>query len=312
MKTYIFASLILLLSFNTAHAASDYLLKLDGVKGETTSAPATETTTRADTTTVSPPATGATTGATQTSVGTIAAPTKPQEAGADMFLEIEGVKGESTGDTKAKGSVEYEWKVEEGESAPVRPAVGDIDDGAADPQPLTPDFSILLGGGIDDDCDDNGKDGTCDDARKSGEPEDCDDADKDGCPDGSQSAETEHSKDIFVNNANPTAARAAVADILLKGAQEEGAPVESLSLNFTKIEMKLHNQDAKLFGFIPVSIPATAEMDASQIVKVKFPWWVMLTTGTDADGLGDGIFTALSNVLKTKHDTIKNSIGNIR
>jgi type VI protein secretion system component Hcp len=290
MKTYIFASLVLLLSFNTAHAASDYLLKLDGVKGESTTSgtATTETTTRADTTT-SPPATGATTGATPTGVGTVAAPTKPQEASTDMFLEIEGIKGESKDDTKKKGNVEYGWKVEEGESAPVRPAVGDIDDGATDPQSLTPDFSILFGGGTDDDCEDGGKDGTCDDARKG--TEDCDDADKGVCPDG---------------------ARAAVADILLKGAQEEGAPVESLSLNFTKIEMKLHNQDAKLFGFIPVSVPATAEMDASQVVKVKFPWWVMLTTGTDADGLGDDIFAALSNVLKTKHDTVKNSIGNIR
>lgn len=105
--------------------------------------------------------------------------------------------------------------------------------------------------------------------------------------------------------------RAAIAEILMEGMQEAGAPTESISLNYEKIKAKVV-QPVKLFGFIPLSADATIEIDAEQNVKVQFPWWAAFATGKDGETLGQKVFTALSNVLKTKHDTIKNSIGNIR
>ena len=322
MKIIIIA-IALFVAPSFTHAATDYYLKLDGVKGETEMA----------VTGASAPARATTTGTSAADIEVkVTPPIDPQKASVDMFLEIEGVKGESKDDPKkgsaapsetvidggtikgetAKkgGNVEFEWKVEEGESGPVRPAIGDI---TGDGQSLTPDFSILFGGGDDDDCEDGGKDGCGDDRCAKGD-NDCDDSDKDGYPnsDNSQRAGgAEHSKDVFVNNADPAAARAAIAELLLKGAQEAGAPIESLSLNFTKIEMKAR-QDAKLFGIIPFVVKATVEIDADSRVKVKFPWWSFLVSGTDPDTLGQTISNSVSNVLKTKHDTVKNSIGNIR
>lgn len=194
--------------------------------------------------------------------------------------------------------MEYNWKVEEGESAPgVEPDEIDAQadpqeasdmfleikgiegestknqvpgvepdeiDVAADPEPLTPDFGILLGGESEDD------------------PESL----------------TEEQQ-------------TAVAEILLQGLQEEGAPTETLSLNYEKIKTTT-KQSVKLLGIIPMEIEATVEIDAEEQVKVKFPWWSFLVSGKDSDALGQSIFTSLSNVLKTRHDTVKNAIGNIR
>lgn len=92
----------------------------------------------------------------------------------------------------------------------------------------------------------------------------------------------------------------------------------------------------KLFGFIPMT--ALVHISAAdERVKVKFPWYrfflrsdytniareaegvfqnnqtdleFLKTQGTDAYQFR--IFELLSNVLKTKHDTVKNSISNVR
>lgn len=101
------------------------------------------------------------------------------------------------------------------------------------------------------------------------------------------------------------------AAVLLQGAQEEGLAAESISLNYEKITTKV-STPVKMFGVIPVTVTATVEIDAASRVRVRFPWWTFLASGKDGDGLGARVFTALSNVLKTKHDTIKNAIGNIR
>ncbi len=119
----VLCTLIIVPSFAAA-ASADYYLKLDGVEGESTKSAAS-------------------------SRASVAAPTTTDPTGASSggYLKIEGVEGESS----AKGEVEMERKVEKGESSTQsagveREEIGVMSD---DPQPLTPDFSILLGGGDD-------------------------------------------------------------------------------------------------------------------------------------------------------------------
>lgn len=238
MKNTLLLLALVLLPYGPAAAATDYYLKLDGVEGETTAAPAPER--------ASPPRAAVPTAEP-------AVTTAPQEASLDAFIKIDGVDGETKG-----GNVEFEWKVEEGESAPPAPGGAEV---TADAQPLTPDFSILLGGGSEDD-----------DATEAG--------------------------------------RAEASGIILQGLQEAGVPAEQVSMNFEKIKTKVH-QEIRLFGFIPVTAEATVEIDAEERVTVKFPWWSFLAGGKDAS-LGQKVFSSISDVLKTKHDTLKNAIGNIR
>lgn len=111
--------------------------------------------------------------------------------------------------------------------------------------------------------------------------------------------------------------------------------VESISLNFSKIEWNYRTQ-GRLFGFLSVPLRKTITVElnpvASERVKIKYPWYAFLTsvdvpqedltTDVDAEVRGEAdlasfeaqarVFTAVSNVLKTKHDTAKNSINNVR
>lgn len=93
------------------------------------------------------------------------------------------------------------------------------------------------------------------------------------------------------------ARRDRVADILLKGAQEAGAPVEQVSLNFEKITTKVR-RGVKLFGFIPVTAVADVDIDAEKRVSVRFPWWAFLASGKDAQGLGQMILDTLTGVMR--------------
>jgi hypothetical protein len=303
MRTIFIAALLVLLPVSFAHGASDYYLKIDGVEGETTKAVQLETqsgvvgqpfvldgsksqddgtvsrllwkqvsgpTVRLASTTaaklsVTPTQAGTyvfeltvTDAAGKSSVAqktevvvtappaptsaTVAAPvTKPQEASADVLIKIPPVDGETS-----KGKVEMEWKVEEGEKAAVPGVEPDEIDVQNDPEPITPDFSILLGGG-----------------------------------DSEQAQQ----------------ARTQIADVLLKGAAEEGAPVEQVSLNFEKIKTKTRQQ-VKLFGFIPVAMSATVEIDAQGSVSVRFPWWAFLAGGKNEEQLGQQTSATLLSVLK--------------
>lgn len=102
-----------------------------------------------------------------------------------------------------------------------------------------------------------------------------------------------------------------VAEILKQGMEEAGQPVETLSLNYEKIKTKVKHE-VKLFGFISVPAEASIEIDTKGETKVQFSWWTFLASGKDGDTLGRRVSGILSNVLKTKHDTIKNSINNVR
>ncbi len=120
MKSTIgFALLLTIAVALPAHAASDYYIKIDGVDGE---AKPTRATTAVEPVRVEiapmplPP---------EPVTGTTVAPPSEGEGLTPVFLEIDGVKGES-----GKGK-----------------AMEDGGDG------VTPDFSILLGGGLDQDDD---------------------------------------------------------------------------------------------------------------------------------------------------------------
>lgn len=182
--------------------------------------------------------------------------TDDTEASTDAYLKIKGVDGEST---EKKGNVEYEWKVEEGESA-TKGIEPDEIDVMADGEPLTPDFGILLGG----------------------------------------EESEERTQGLLRAQA-----------VLLENAKASDQAIESVSLNYEKISTRVKHE-VRVFGFIPATVEATVDIDAEQNVKVTFPWWTFLATGKNSDEIGDRVFATISNVLKTKHDTVKNSINNVR
>ncbi len=100
-------------------------------------------------------------------------------------------------------------------------------------------------------------------------------------------------------------------EVILENARASDQAIESISLNFEKITTRVR-QEVRLFGFIPIETTATVDIDVSEKVTVTFPWWAIFASGDDQDAVRDRVLTTLSNVLKTKHDTIKNAIGNIR
>jgi len=221
-----------------------------------TAAPARATTTASTNAMVKTTSTGTSAGTSGSGAGAgkvQMAATGTQKAQFDAFIKIDGVDGESKKGTSsgAKGNVDYSWKVEEGESLKTKGVEPDEIDVASNAQPITPDFSILLGGG-----------------------------------DGSASSSEETEKN-----------RSKIAEILLNGAKEEGAPVEQLSINYEKIKTKVRHE-VKLFGIIPISTVADIEIDASARAKVSFPWWAFLASGKNEEKLGQQIVETISSVLQ--------------
>ncbi len=117
---------------------------------------------------------------------------------------------------------------------------------------------------------------------------------------------------------------------------DDNVAIRGIRMTENVVEVE-SQEEAKLFGFIklPIRFVVVADMDSDGVedrVKVKFPWWSFLaTTDFDADGfeaeaaskiesftIKQGIkaqaqlLSSISNVLKTRHDTAKNSISNIR
>jgi hypothetical protein len=225
-------------------------------------------------------------------------------AATDYYLKIDTMEGESTTQSTSQtelklrgdgsvddtqgGNVEFEWQVEEGEKAqdggdPDRPVIqGSVPNNQSGEKGGTEDINIGVG-----------------ELNMSA---------------GEQESATNFGILLGGGSENEEEAqknRDKVAKILLEGMKETDIPVESISLNFEKITTK-SNAEVKLFGFIPLSAQATVEIDAEQRVKVKFPWWAFLASGKNKEELGQRVFTTLSDVLKTRHDTVKNSINNVR
>ncbi|MEK7641038.1 MAG: hypothetical protein AAB389_03520 [Patescibacteria group bacterium] len=122
----------------------------------------------------------------------------------------------------------------------------------------------------------------------------------------------------------------------VKATAEADENIGSITIAPDKIEMT-YRRPAKLFGFIPVAYYHAFTVDDKGNVAQGHPWWLMFAKD-DADNFGSDVkyvfqhnqsdlrfikmqtvmeqqmqrFSALSNILKTKHDTVKNSISNIR
>lgn len=287
MKTVLIAGALVLLPVAFIQAASaDYYLKIEGVEGDSSSAPGGTAIQVSQTTTSTPERSSA----TGTSVGSIAAP-----------------------DTEEEGNVEFDWKVEKGESAAASdmflklpPIDGELQESGS--------REILVVGSKVRGWDPETKKEILGAAPKSADE-----------------VKTEADLALF--------AAAAASDDM---------PMEEVAFNYGKIVVK-YRGEGRLLGFIPHTFVETATLDTDASgkarVKVKFPWYRFLLTpdvsaaeieeeAAQADkghkqwievlsaGAGASIeaqaaahaeaFNSLSNILKTKHDTAKNSIGNIR
>lgn len=112
--------------------------------------------------------------------------------------------------------------------------------------------------------------------------------------------------------------------------------IAELQVSPDKIEMK-YKRSAKLFGFIPVAYHHAFTVDDKGNVAQGHPWWLALAKD-DADNFGSDVkyvfqyneselrfikaptamewqiqrFSSLSNIMKTRHEAMMNSIRNIK
>src|SRR3989338_903228 len=117
--------------------------------------------------------------------------------------------------------------------------------------------------------------------------------------------------------------------------------VEEISSDEDSVEVR-YRVPAKFLGFFETTLPVTvvakkAQGELGEGVRVHFPWYrflfgvpdevsetsleISVSSAVIADLDSDGaldfavsarLYSAISNILKTKHDTVKNSINNIR
>ena len=313
----------------------------------------------------------------ESDLGFIAQPTTTtKESGEKGGTEDINIGVGELQEAKKKGNVEYDWKVEEGESAPSAPL--GLDSGLPDTEKkgnveinwkveegekLTPVFLEI--GGIDGEA----AAGSANDRLQTAGP-------VTGWPkggvfvaSGDVNGLTDEQKKNFLATVKAWAEVKSEQDLqnfAVGVMMQEAQPAESLSLNYEKIKFT-YNMPAKWLGIIPASYKAEVSIDKGKNenwdfgnVKVKFPWYSFLmrkgtsankltqavqeqgqqaantdsqnpvevtagTEGLEDDGHKDWInlvssglaqqaqaMQTISNVLKTKHDTVKNSIGNIR
>ena len=76
--------------------------------------------------------------------------------------------------------------------------------------------------------------------------------------------------------------------------------IKSVSLNPEKITME-YDQPARLFGFIPMSLTAQAELDKNDVIKVRFPWYTFLTKSSKSE-ISAQIQSAIENASKNEAD----------
>jgi len=335
MKNITTLVVIALLGFSqTAIAASDYLLELGGVKGESTRAPA-----------LTPTVTG---------VATPPPPPVETTAGLDAFIKIDGVDGEtknppppppppqpletgdptlnllkpsSTSSEPKKANVEVNWKVEEGEKArsggKVNIAVGDVDgDGMGEhmlPEP-TPAQAVYIKLG---------------------------DVKGEGMGVTEQTGFSLRAKELRESDEKTRAEVLALAptstdtirdgnDLALFILREAtlDPTIDSVDIASGTIAIE-HQAEGKFLGLFTMSYRERIEVDAEGQVRVARPWFSFLVNeDVDEEDIAAvvrekkekpiqieswsfgasnaGMYKAISDVLKTKHVTAKNSVGNIR
>lgn len=302
---------------------------------------ATGASTQGTATFVGSPATATSTPQRAVTESVVAPEPGPQEASTDYYLKIEGVDGESS--EKKKGNVEMSWKVEEGtKAASIEPDEIDIKLGEAEAAGgVFIKFDDVPGeasGGV------NVASGDVDGDGRASIGEQIQDAIKvDGVT--VRGWDPEKKKAILgIVPANPEALKSEKELALFAASIADADPqMEQISLNYTKIEIR-YNSSGKLFGIIPIVLTQTvaAELDQETglpVVSVTLPWYAFLASkdvspkeieeeaakGTDKhkgtieiDSFSWGhtqmgsMAMSLSNILKTKHDTAKNAIGNVR
>lgn len=294
ISTVVFIFLAAYVLATSAHAAStDYYLKIDGVDGESTK--------------TEPPRT--TTGSVQNSGGT-------GEASADYYLKLDGVEGESK---PAPGvepdEIDYDGKQET-------------------------NFGVLLdsGGGDDD------GDGSDDTEKKKGNVEygwKVEEGENISVEARDIRAWDAEQKQEFLGEVKAFAELQSEQDLenFARGILLEDDALIEVQFNPKELSVS-RKASGKLLGFIPVTykeeIVASGEDGAEVEIEVKLPWWgFLLSPDVDPEELAaeaekkhkqtieidswswgvsnaGSLLKAISDVLKTKHDTAKNSIGNVR
>ncbi|MDO8466672.1 MAG: hypothetical protein Q7S83_00860 [bacterium] len=122
----------------------------------------------------------------------------------------------------------------------------------------------------------------------------------------------------------------------VKATVEADENISSITIAPDKIEMA-YRRPAKLFGFIPVAYQHAFTVDEKGNVAQGHPWWLMFAKD-DADNFGSDVkyifqnnqtdlvfikmqtimqqqmqrFSALSNVMKSRHEAAMNSIRNMK
>ena len=325
----------------------------------------------------------------ESDLGFIAQPTTTtKESGEKGGTEDINIGVGELQEAKKKGNVEYDWKVEEGESAPSAPL--GLDSAGSDTEKkgnveinwkveegekLTPVFLEI--GGIDGEA----AAGRANDRLQPAGPVTGWPAGGVFVASGDVNGLTTEQKQAFLATVKTWAEVQSEQDLqnfAVGVMMQEAQPAESLSLNYEKIKFT-YNMPAKWLGIIPASYKAEVSIDKGDNenwdfgrVKVKFPWYSFLmrkgtsmkeltqvlqqeaeakkkgnvefewkveegqkgaeaeaeiTADTSASeagkdhkdeieilswSFGARAMQTISNVLKTKHDTVKNSIGNIR
>lgn len=285
----------------SVHAAStDYYLKIEGVDGESTKSEPPRTTT---------------TGSVQSSGGTT-------EASADYYLKLDGVPGES----KPTPGVERE-------------EIGITnDDGDQETN-----FGVLLDSGSSDDDDGDGA-GEDERTASKGNVEygwKVEEGKRISVEARELRGLGEEEKQEFLSEVKAFAELQSEQDLenFARGILLEDERL--LEVQFNPKELSVSRQaSGKLLGFIPVTykerVVASGEDGAEVEIEVKLPWWGFLlspdikpeelaaeakkkhkdTIEIDSWSWGasnaGSLLKAISDVLKTKHDTAKNSVSNVR
>lgn len=268
---YFIMGVIALFPASLAFAATDYFLKIDGIKGESVDTREVDAAVRvaapagvpavidASITTSDKPSESAATGVEPDEIDVRVQLDANQMAGVER--EEIGVRTDTpdTSEKKSGGKVEATWKVEEGENA----VVMDSNELRAKEERRATNFGILLSGG----------------------------GDTEGVEGGDHRSE--------------------MAKIVLAAAQESNMPMESISLNYQKMDV-VWNKEVRLFGFVPVTVPAHVEVDSQVQVKVRFPWWTLFASGKNSDAFGQSVADAIADIVESRHDTLMSVIQNIR
>ncbi len=255
------------------------------------------------------------------------------------YIKIEGVDGESTKSTVEPQTTDIQVSpyrpapVEEAKPTPgVEPDEIDYTDDDDDGDGLTPDTAVLLGGGSDDA---EAKKGNVDYGWKVEEGENI-----------SVSAVEvrgwdPEQKQEFLQEVKTFAELQSGQDLenFAKGVLLEDENIEDIEFRTNGLEVA-YKATGKLLGFIPHTfterVVAEGEDGQDIEVKVKLPWYsFLLSPDVDPNEIANeakkkhkevihieswsfgasnaGTFLViLSDILQTKHDTVKNSINNIR